>query len=106
MSELFDKSIRTLELPRVLQMLSDQAVSAEAKERALRVGPETEAEEVLLSLLPKLRNRRSRPSPALPPQQTFPEAPQAKAVRLPPPWIRPQPTSWWKQPYQGNPRKS
>ena len=47
MSELFDKSIRTLELPRVLQMLSDQAVSAEAKERALRVGPATEAEEVL-----------------------------------------------------------
>lgn len=47
MSELFDKSIRTLELPRVLQMLSDQAVSAEAKERALRVRPETETEEVL-----------------------------------------------------------
>ena len=47
MSELFDKSIRTLELPRVLQMLSDQAVSAEAKARALRVRPETEAEEVL-----------------------------------------------------------
>ena len=46
MSELFDKSIRTLELPRVLQMLSDQAVSAEAKARALRVRPETEAEEV------------------------------------------------------------
>ena len=47
MSELFDKSIRTLELPRVLQLLSDQAVSAEAKERALRLRPETETEEVL-----------------------------------------------------------
>ena len=47
MSELFDKSIRTLELPRVLQRLSDQAVSAEAKERALRLRPETETEEVL-----------------------------------------------------------
>ena len=47
MSELFDKSIRTLELPRVLQLLSDQAVSTEAKERALRVRPETETEEVL-----------------------------------------------------------
>ena len=47
MSELFEKSLRTLELPRVLQLLSDQAVSAEAKERALRVSPETEAEEVL-----------------------------------------------------------
>ena len=47
MSELFDKSIRTLELPRVLQMLADQAVSAEAKTRALAVRPETEPEEVL-----------------------------------------------------------
>ena len=47
MSELFDKSIRTLELPRVLQRLSDQAVSAEAKERAFRLRPETETEEVL-----------------------------------------------------------
>jgi len=47
MSELFDKSIRTLELPRVLQMLSEQAVSPEAKTRALRTRPETETEEVL-----------------------------------------------------------
>ena len=47
MSELFDKSIRTLELPGVLQMLSRHAVSAEAKERALRLRPETEPEEVL-----------------------------------------------------------
>ncbi len=47
MSELFDKSIHTLELPRVLQLLSDQAVSTEAKEKALRIRPETETEEVL-----------------------------------------------------------
>ena len=47
MSELFEKSLRTLELPRVLQLLSGAAVSAEAKERALRVSPETEAEEGL-----------------------------------------------------------
>ncbi len=47
MSELFDKSIRTLELPRVLQLLSDQAVSAEGKAKALRIRPETETEEVL-----------------------------------------------------------
>ena len=47
MSELFEKSLRTLELPRVLQLLSGAAVSAEAKERALRVTPETEVEEVL-----------------------------------------------------------
>ena len=39
MSELFDKSIRTLELPRVLQLLSEQAVSPEAKELALAVRP-------------------------------------------------------------------
>ena len=47
MSELFDKSIRTLELPRVLQLLSDQAVSGEAKEKALHIRPEMETEEVL-----------------------------------------------------------
>ena len=47
MSDLFDKSLRTLELPRVLELLSEQAVSAEAKQRALRLRPETELEEVL-----------------------------------------------------------
>ena len=47
MTDLFEKSLRTLELPRVLQLLSDAAVSAEAKDRALRVTPETEPEEVL-----------------------------------------------------------
>ena len=47
MSELFEKSIRTLELPRVLQLLSEQAVSAEARTKALRLRPETEPEEVL-----------------------------------------------------------
>ena len=47
MSDLFEKSLRTLELPRVLELLSEQAVSAEAKQRALRIRPETEPEEVL-----------------------------------------------------------
>ena len=47
MSELFDKSIRTLELPRVLELLAEQAVSAAAKDRCRRLRPETEAEEVL-----------------------------------------------------------
>ena len=47
MSELFEKSIRALELPRVLELLKEQAVSPEAKERALRIRPETETEEVL-----------------------------------------------------------
>ena len=47
MSALFEKSIRTLELPRVLELLSEQAISPEAKQRALRLTPETETEEVL-----------------------------------------------------------
>ena len=47
MSEMFEKSVRTLELPRVLQMLADQAVSPEAKVKCAAVRPETEAEEVL-----------------------------------------------------------
>ena len=44
MTELFEKSIRTLELPRVLGLLAEQAVSAEAKRRALALTPETEPE--------------------------------------------------------------
>lgn len=47
MSELFEKSIRTLELPRILELLRDQAVSAEAKQRALAIRPKTEVQEVL-----------------------------------------------------------
>ncbi|WP_312634355.1 endonuclease MutS2 [Oscillibacter sp.] len=47
MSELFQKSMRTLELPRVLSMLAEQAVSDEAKRRVLALRPETESEEVL-----------------------------------------------------------
>ena len=46
MSELFDKSIRTLELPAVLKMLADQASSAEAKEKALVLVPRTDVDEV------------------------------------------------------------
>jgi len=42
MSELFDKSIRTLELPAVLRMLADQTNSGEAREKALAVVPETD----------------------------------------------------------------
>ena len=45
MSELTEKSIRTLELPRVLELLSEQAVSAEAKERCLRLRPVAERED-------------------------------------------------------------
>ena len=46
MSELTEKSLRILELPRVLELLSEQAVSAEAKDRALRLRPETEPADV------------------------------------------------------------
>ena len=46
MSELFDKSIRTLELPAVLAMLADQTNSAEARERALATSPRTAVDEV------------------------------------------------------------
>ncbi|MDE6880802.1 MAG: endonuclease MutS2, partial [Oscillospiraceae bacterium] len=46
MSELFDKSIRTLELPAVLKMLSDQASSAEAREKALAIAPQTDVDDV------------------------------------------------------------
>ena len=40
MTDLFEKSMETLELPRVLELLSEQAVSAEARQRALRIRPE------------------------------------------------------------------
>ena len=46
MSELFDKSIRTLELPAVLKMLSEQTNSAESRERALATVPQTDVEDV------------------------------------------------------------
>ena len=46
MDELFDKSIRTLELPRVLELLANQATSAAAKERARGLTPLTDAEDV------------------------------------------------------------
>ena len=43
MSELFEKSIRTLELPAVLELLARHAVSDEAKARCLRLRPATDA---------------------------------------------------------------
>ena len=46
MSELFDKSIRTLELPSILRMLADQTNSQAARERALAVFPHTAMDEV------------------------------------------------------------
>jgi len=46
MSELFDKSIRTLELPAVLKMLAEQTNSAESRERALAIVPQTDVDDV------------------------------------------------------------
>ena len=47
MSELFEKSIRTLELPAVLEKLAAKAVSQAAKDRCLKLPPSTDVEEVL-----------------------------------------------------------
>ena len=47
MSELFEKSIRTLELPAVLEKLAAKAVSQAAKDRGLKLTPSTDVEEVL-----------------------------------------------------------
>ena len=46
MTELFEKSIRVLELPQLLGMLEKHAVSAAAKERALALTPSTDVDEV------------------------------------------------------------
>ena len=58
MTELQEKSIRTLELPRVLELLADMAVSEEAKRRALAVRPETD-EEAILRLLDETDGART-----------------------------------------------
>ena len=46
MSELFEKSIQVLELPRVLEMLAACAVTAEGKERSLALRPMTDRDDV------------------------------------------------------------
>ncbi|MCC8064945.1 MAG: endonuclease MutS2 [Clostridiales bacterium] len=47
MTDLFEKSIRTLELPRVLELLAAQAVSADGKEQCRALRPSVEEAEVL-----------------------------------------------------------
>lgn len=47
MTELFQKSIRTLELPRVLERLAEQAVTGEGQETCLRLLPSENEAEVL-----------------------------------------------------------
>ena len=46
MSQLFDKSMQTLELNRVLDLLSDCAATEEGKERALSLRPMTDLDDV------------------------------------------------------------
>ncbi|MCI8478501.1 MAG: endonuclease MutS2 [Oscillospiraceae bacterium] len=46
MTDLFEKSIQTLELPKVLEQLAGQAVTEEGKERALALRPSTDPDEV------------------------------------------------------------
>jgi len=46
MTDLFEKSIQTLELPRVLEMLSDQAATQEGKQRALALRPMTDPDDI------------------------------------------------------------
>ena len=46
MTDLFEKSIQTLELPRVLERLAEQAVTAEGKERCSALRPLTDPDDV------------------------------------------------------------
>ena len=50
MTDLFEKSIHTLELPRVLEKLAEQAVTEEGKERALKLRPMTDPDDVARAL--------------------------------------------------------
>ncbi|MEG2097452.1 MAG: endonuclease MutS2 [Pseudoflavonifractor sp.] len=50
MTDLFEKSIRTLELPRVLELLAEAAVTEEGKARALALRPMTDAVDVQRAL--------------------------------------------------------
>ncbi len=47
MTELYEKSLQKLELPRILEMLAESAVSGEAKERCLKLVPNADLEDVL-----------------------------------------------------------
>ena len=49
MNELYEKSLHTLELDRVLVMLADNCVTEEGKELAKGIRPISDADEVVLS---------------------------------------------------------
>ena len=57
MTDLFEKSIRTLELPAVLEKLAAKAVSDAAKERCLRLTPATDTQAVSYTHLTLPTNR-------------------------------------------------
>ncbi len=57
MSELYDKSIRTLELPAVLEVLAQKAVSEAARERCRKLYPSSDLDEVLLDETDAARTR-------------------------------------------------
>ena len=46
MTELYEKSLRTLEFPRVLEMLQAQCVTQEAKDRSGKLRPSSDPREV------------------------------------------------------------
>ena len=46
MTDLFEKSIRILELPRVLERLAEQAATQEGKERCMALRPLTDPDDV------------------------------------------------------------
>ena len=50
MTDLFEKSIHTLELPRVLEKLAEQAVTEEGKDRCLALRPLTDVDDVQRAL--------------------------------------------------------
>ena len=50
MTDLFEKSIQTLELPRVLELLANEAVTEEGKEKALALRPMTDPDDVKRAL--------------------------------------------------------
>lgn len=50
MTDLFGKSMTTLELPKVLALLADEAVTEEGKERALSLRPMTDPDDVARAL--------------------------------------------------------
>ena len=47
MTELYEKSLRKLELDRVLELLRDCAVSGEAKDRCMALVPNSDREDVI-----------------------------------------------------------